>query len=211
MKDKQGNVTKLRCSHDPETRDIMPERKPKVVQWVDAKNCIDVEVRLINKLFNPMPDELPTGKDFMDYLNPESWVICKAKAEKALANCKQPDRFQFERCGYFAPDYACFEESKKLVFNRVVPLKESSSKKKLEGTSASRKDHQSQVAAEKARLAKIPPQELFRSEFGAEYSAFDDTGLPTHDKDGIAVTKSKLKNLKKDLEKHEKLFKSANS
>merc|ERR1712232_1306636 len=148
---KKGNVTKLKCSHDPATRDIMPaDRKPKVIQWVNAKDCIDAEVRLINLLFKPMPKELPTGKDFMDYLNPEAMVVCAAKAEKSLKDCKQADRFQFERCGYFAPDYACFEGAKKLVFNRVVPLKESSSKKKLEGTKVSRKDQQSAQAAEKA-------------------------------------------------------------
>merc|ERR1711988_742630 len=65
VKDKKGNVTKLKCSYDPATRDIMPaDRKPKVIQWVNAKDCVDAEVRLINLLFNPMPKELPTGKDF---------------------------------------------------------------------------------------------------------------------------------------------------
>ena len=32
-----------------------------------------------------------------------------------------------------APDYDCFNTPPKLTFNRVVPLKESSDKKKLEG------------------------------------------------------------------------------
>lgn len=210
VKDKKGNVTKLKCSHDPETRDIIPERKPKVIQWVDARNCDDCEVRLINKLFNPMPDEMPAGKDFVDYLNPESWTVCKAKAEKALAKCEQSHRFQFERCGYFSPDYACFEEPKKLVFNRVVPLKESAKKKQLEGTGSSRKDEQAAQAAEKTRLSKIPPEEYFKSEFGKDFSAYDEKGFPTHDADGSAVTKNKLKTLKKDLEKHEKLYKAAN-
>jgi glutaminyl-tRNA synthetase len=210
VKDKKGNVTLLKCSHDPATRDIIPDRKPKVIQWVDAKNYDECEVRLINKLFNDMPSEMPDGKDFMDYLNPESWILCKAVAEKALAKCEQSHRFQFERCGYFAPDYACFEEPKKLVFNRVVPLKESAGKKKLEGTDNSRKDQQAAQAAEKARLSKIHPKDYFKSEKGDEYSAYDDEGLPTHDKDGTALTKNKLKTLKKDLEKHEKLYKAAN-
>merc|ERR1719253_1297173 len=100
-----------------------------------------------------MPKEMPTGKDFMDYLNPEAMVTCKAKAEKSLAKVKLADRFQFERCGYFAPDYACFEGAKKLVFNRVVALVESAGKKKVEGsTGGSRKDEQAALAAEKERL-----------------------------------------------------------
>jgi len=115
VKDKQGKVTMLKCSHDPATRDIMPaDRKPKVIHWVNAADCIDADVRLINNLFLPMPSEVPAGKDFMDYLNPEAWVMCKAKAEPALAKCKQEDRFQFERCGYFAPDYDCFSGPRSL-------------------------------------------------------------------------------------------------
>jgi len=213
VKDKQGKVTMLKCSHDPATRDIMPaDRKPKVVQWVNAPDCIDAEVRLINNLFLPMPSDLPAGKDFMDYVNPEAWTICQAKAEKALAlaNIKQADRFQFERCGYFAPDYACFDKTKKLTFNRVVPLAESSGKKKMEGGGASRKDAQAAAAAEKDRLGKIQPKDFFRSERGSEFSAYDDRGVPTHDKDGKELPKSAAKKLVKDLEKHEKLYKAAN-
>jgi glutaminyl-tRNA synthetase len=212
VKDNKGNVTKLKCSHDPATRDIMPaDRKPKVIQWVNGKDCVDAEVRLINNLFLPMPGEIPAGKDFMDYLNPEAWVICSAKAEKSLAGCKQADRFQFERCGYFAPDYDCFEGPKKLTFNRVVALAQSSSLKKVEGnTGASRKDAQAALAAEKDRLKKIPPSEFFRSERGSEFAKYDDKGFPTHDQDGKELTKSAIKKLQKDLEKHEKLYKSAN-
>lgn len=208
VKDKNGNVVKLRCTHDPETRDVMPaDRKPKVIHWVNKADCIDAEVRLINMLFNPMPDEMPAGKDFMDYVNPESWVIHTAKAEKALGDCKLEERFQFERCGYFAPDYACFEEPRKLTFNRVVPLKESVAKKKMEGShSASRKEAQAAAAAEKERLQRIPPEEFFKSERGDEFSAYDDAGLPTHAKDGTQLPKSAVKKLAKDLEKQKKLY-----
>jgi len=213
-KDKNGNVTKLKCSHDPETRDIMPaDRKPKVVQWVNGKECIDTEVRLINQLFLPMPKDVPTGKTFLDYLNPEAWVVCAAKAEKSLANAKQTDRFQFERCGFFAPDYACFDgtSKKKMVFNRIVTLKESAAKKSVEGNSGgSRKEEQAALAAEKVRLAKIPPAEFFRRERGDEFSTYDAEGMPTHDKAGTELTNSAKKKLVKDLKTHEKLYKAAN-
>eukprot|EP00928_Gymnodinium_smaydae_P037547 TRINITY_DN26046_c0_g1_i1.p1 TRINITY_DN26046_c0_g1~~TRINITY_DN26046_c0_g1_i1.p1 ORF type:complete len:755 (+),score=226.07 TRINITY_DN26046_c0_g1_i1:39-2267(+) len=210
VKDKAGNVVKLKCSHDPETRDIMPaDRKPKVIHWVNAKDSLDAEVRLINMLFHPMPSTMPAGKDFMDYLNPEAWVVRKAKVEKALKDVKQEDRFQFERCGYFAPDYDTFEKKGKqqrLVFNRVVSLKESSGKKKMEGnTGASRKEAQAAAQAEKERLQKIPPEEFFKSERAAEFSAYDAAGLPTHDKDGAALPKSRVKKLQGELDKHKKL------
>jgi glutaminyl-tRNA synthetase len=213
VKDKKGNVTMLKCCHDPETRDVMPaDRKPKVIQWVNCKDCVDAEVRLINNLFLTMPNEMQAGKDFLSYVNPEAWVVCNAKAEKSLANCKQSDRFQFERCGYFAPDYDCFSGPRKLVFNRVVALAESSAKKKVEGnTGASRKEAQAAAAAEKERLSKIPPADFFKTERGSEFSAYDDKGVPSHDKDGKELPKSAIKKLQKDLEKHEKLYKSANS
>jgi len=151
-------------------------------------------------------------KDFMDYLNPEAMVKCNAKAEKALKTCKQSDRFQFERCGYFSPDYVCFDKKPKLVFNRVVALAESSGKRDVEGnTGKSRKAEQAAQAAEKERLSKIPPAEFFKQTRGSEFSAYDEKGMPTHDSDGKELTKSAIKKLQKDLEKHEKLFKSANS
>jgi len=211
-KDEKGNVTKLICSHDPDTRDIMPaDKRLKVIHWVNANDCIDAEVRLINQLFIGMPKVLPEGKDFLDYLNPESWVICNAKAERSLADCKQDDRFQFLRCGFFAPDYLCFEGDKKLVFNRVVALKESVAKKAVEGKAgASRKDVQDAKAAEKERLSKIPPSEFFKLERGAEFSAYDANGFPTHDSDGRELAKKAIKKLAKDFEKHERLYKSAN-
>jgi len=210
IKDKSGTVTKLKCSHDPATRDTMPaDRKPKVIHWVNAKDCLDAEVRLINPLFLAMPDPMPEGKDFLDYINPEAMVRCAAKVEKALGKPVLEDRYQFERVGYFAPDYDCFSEPKKLSFNRVVPLKESADKKKIEGKgTASRKEAQQAQLAEKERLQKIPPEEFFKSERGAEFSAYDEQGVPTHDKEGNALPKSAMKKLAKDLEKQKKLYES---
>ena len=37
------------------------------------------------------------------------------------------------------------------------------------------------------------------------YSQFDENGLPTHDKEGTELSKGKIKQLKKDYEKQEKL------
>jgi len=208
LKDENGDVVKLRCSHDPDTRDTMPaDRKPKVIHWVNANDCLDAEIRLINMLFLPMPDPMPEDDDFIRYLNPDSWGIRMAKVEMALGKCKQEDRFQFERCGYFAPDYECFGQVHKLVFNRVVALKEPSARKEAEGNrSASMKDAQLAAAAEKIRLKKIPPQEFFKTEMGDEFCAYDASGLPTHSKDGTELPKSAVKKLAKDLEKQKKLY-----
>ena len=50
---------------------------------------------------------------------------------------------------------------------------------------------------EKEERAKIPPSEMFKSQTDL-YSAFDETGLPTHDKAGEALSKAATKKLQKE-------------
>ena len=59
-------------------------------------------------------------------------------------------------------------------------------------------------AAEKDRLekGKLSPLDMFRT---AEYSAWDEDGLPTIDAEGKEVAKSRTKKLKKDWERQKKL------
>lgn len=53
-----------------------------------------------------------------------------------------------------------------------------------------------------AEQAKISPKDMFRTE---EYSAWDDDGLPTKDKEGADVAKGRTKKMKKEWEKQKKL------
>lgn len=57
---------------------------------------------------------------------------------------------------------------------------------------------------ERARLekGKVRPEEMFRT--GGEFSAWDADGVPTHEKDGVEVSKSKGKKLRKDWERQRK-------
>ncbi|KAJ3000963.1 hypothetical protein HDV02_000032 [Globomyces sp. JEL0801] len=70
------------------------------------------------------------------------------------------------------------------------------------------KDKENRVAAEAAKRAerlakgKTPPSELFKT---AEYSAWDEQGLPTKDKEGVEITKSKRKKLEKEFNNQAKL------
>lgn len=57
-------------------------------------------------------------------------------------------------------------------------------------------------AAAKAEKGRLNPREMFRS---PEYSAWDDDGLPTKDKEGEEITKSRRKKLEKDWERQKKL------
>lgn len=68
---------------------------------------------------------------------------------------------------------------------------------------AKREAEEAEKKAKLAEQAKINPKDMFRT---AEYSAWDDEGLPTKDAKGEEVTKGKSKKLKKEWEKQKKLF-----
>jgi len=125
---KTGEIVEVRCTYDPATRggDAPDGRKVKAtLHWVSAAHAIEAEVRLYENLFTKRdPNDVEEGKDFTDYLNPNSLRILKGcKLEPSLAQAKPGDRFQFERLGYFCVDT---KDSKpgKPVFNRTVTLKD---------------------------------------------------------------------------------------
>ncbi|KNG51814.1 cysteinyl-trna synthetase [Stemphylium lycopersici] len=66
-----------------------------------------------------------------------------------------------------------------------------------------REREEAEKKAKLAEQAKINPKDMFRTE---EYSAWDEEGLPTKDKDGADVPKGRTKKLKKEWEKQKKLF-----
>ncbi|MBI9098313.1 MAG: glutamine--tRNA ligase/YqeY domain fusion protein [Spirochaetaceae bacterium] len=129
IKDKEGNVTELHCTIDPETRggNAPDGRKVKgTIHWVSAAHAIDAEVRLYDNLFTleDMAD-MEEGKEYKDYLNPESEIILKnCKVEPSLAHAVPGAPYQFLRKGYFSAD-SKYHTREKPVFNRVVALKDS--------------------------------------------------------------------------------------
>ena len=64
--------------------------------------------------------KLPEGKEYADFLNPDSMKTLHAKLEPSLAGAKPGDNFQFVRTGYF-----CLDTKKANTFNRTVTLKDS--------------------------------------------------------------------------------------
>ncbi|MGH9323722.1 MAG: glutamine--tRNA ligase/YqeY domain fusion protein [Vicinamibacteria bacterium] len=127
VKDETGKVVELRCTYDPKTRGGSPPDGRKVkatLHWVSQASALDAEVRLYDRFFTREdPDDVEEGKDFTDYLNPESLkVIEGAKAEPSLAGALPGASYQFERQGYFVVDPD--SRSGKLVFNRTVSLKD---------------------------------------------------------------------------------------
>jgi len=127
IKDNNGTIVELRCSHDENTLGKNPEgRKVKgVIHWVSASDCVDVEVRLYDRLFNEAdPGIISKSGDIKEQLNADSLSILEhCKAEKSLANANIGEQFQFEREGYFCLD-SKHTTDKKLVFNRTVTLRD---------------------------------------------------------------------------------------
>lgn len=131
-KDAAGNVEEIYCTYDPETRSGLPGSAKKVkgtLHWVSVQYAVDAETRLYDRLFNvenPAADE----RDFHEMLNPDSLKVVKGiKVEPFIAqNAEKGRHFQFQRIGYFTPDYDSTPE--KLIFNRSISLKDSWEKEK---------------------------------------------------------------------------------
>jgi glutaminyl-tRNA synthetase len=125
VRDANGDIAELYCSYDPETLGVNPpDRKVRgVIHWVSAESGVPAEVRLYDRLFNhPAPDADREVEHWKEHLNPESLVVREAFVEPLLAGAESGERFQFEREGYFCRDA---EISDRLVFNRVVTLRDS--------------------------------------------------------------------------------------
>ena len=133
VKDENGNIVELKCTYDPDTLSGMPGASRKVkgtLHWVSAPHAVDAEVRLYDRLFDVENPAAETERDFREMLNPESLKVVKGvKLEPfAAKEAKQGTKFQFQRVGYFTPDYDSTPEN--LIFNRTIALKDTWEKEK---------------------------------------------------------------------------------
>ncbi len=124
-KDEDGIIEEIYCEYDPNTKTGMPDSNRKVkatLHWVSCDYCLPAEVRLYDRLFcveNPSIDE----RDFRELLNPNSMIVRNnCYVEKYLQQFKPLDYLQFQRIGYFTPDYDSSEDH--LIFNKTVGLKD---------------------------------------------------------------------------------------
>ena len=125
IKDAAGNVVELHCTIDPTSKSggATAGRKIKgTIHWVSAQHALKAEVRLYDYLLTT--DEkgnLP--EDFIGALNPKSLIVIEnALIEPTVRWLAAGTHFQFLRLGYFVIDPDTTPE--KLVFNRVVSLKD---------------------------------------------------------------------------------------
>jgi glutaminyl-tRNA synthetase len=127
IKDANGNIVEIKAEYHPDSKsgqDTSGIKVKSAIQWVEANSAKPIEVRLYDRLFKT---EVPEGAED---LNPDSLKIIKnALLEPAVITEKPDERFQFEREGYFYADPVDYRDEVP-VFNKIVGLKESSSKKK---------------------------------------------------------------------------------
>ena len=128
IKDAQGKVVELHCEYDAASKGgSSPDgRKVKgTLHWVSVDHALDCEVRLLDHLFTfENLSEVAEGKDYKDYINPNSLIRKQAKIEPSLKDAKPYDRIQFLRHGYFCVDNRDSKPGAP-VFNRIVELKDS--------------------------------------------------------------------------------------
>ena len=126
--DENGNVERLRCTIDLESRGgSSPDgRKVKgTIHWVDAATAVKSEFRLYDRLFTVEQPGVGVD-DFLTQLNPDSVKVVYGYAEVEATKLASGTSLQFERNGYFACDPDGTLENP--VFNRTVSLKDSWSK-----------------------------------------------------------------------------------
>jgi glutaminyl-tRNA synthetase len=119
--DKEGNITTIYCTYDPDTLGKNPTdgRKVKgVIHYVESSKAVSAEFKIYDRLFL---DSNPSQVDDMStILNPNSLIIKKGYVESSLCDAKVEKAFQFEREGYFCRD----SESDGMVFNKTVGLRD---------------------------------------------------------------------------------------
>lgn len=121
--DKDGNPVELKCTYIPESKsgsDVSGLKVKGTIQWVNAKNCIDTEIRQYGYL---LKDEEYAGQDFSERMNEDSIKIFNGKVEPYVFSTEEKP-FQLMRTGY----YKKLNVKGKQVLSEIVSLKDNFNK-----------------------------------------------------------------------------------
>lgn len=127
-----GEIVELRCTYDPQTKSGtgFTGRKVKgTIHWVSADHGMKVDVHLYESLLADNEAPKDSSIDWASAINPSSLIVVENGMIESFADKPRPeDKFQFVRHGYFCVDTR-YTTEEKLVFNRIVPLKDTWRKK----------------------------------------------------------------------------------
>ena len=125
IKNDNNEIEEIHCTYDPKSRGGKSPDGRKVkgtLHWVCAKNAVDAQVRLFDRLFEK--EEPEKEGNFLEALNPNSCEIFdNAKLEPSMDSARD-FTYQFERLGYFKKDNK-LDKIEKNIFIRVVSLRDS--------------------------------------------------------------------------------------
>ena len=124
IQNEDGSIKEIHTTVDLESGNGNPIDGRKIkgtIHWLSAEYAEEATVVLYNRLFTVENMNEIDSADYDKYLNPESAVTVEhVKVEKALADAKPGEQFQFVRDGYY-----CKDTKRENTFNRVVTLKDS--------------------------------------------------------------------------------------
>ena len=150
IKDAKGNIVEIKAEYYPNSKsgsDTSGIKVKSAIQWIEANRAKKIEVRLYDRLFKT---ELPQG---LEDLNPDSLKVIKnALVEPAVVEENAGDRFQFERIGYFYADPVDYTDEKP-VFNQIVQLKDSWSRKRVSEAKIQKPQSKVQIEGEVVQMS----------------------------------------------------------
>jgi len=122
-KNEDGSVKAIHCTADLEAKNGNPLDGRKVkgtIHWLSAQHALDTTLVMYSNLFTlENVSDIPEGKTYADYIDPNSALSVQAKIEPALGEAQSGEHFQFVRTGYFVKD-----TKNPNTFNRIVNLKD---------------------------------------------------------------------------------------
>lgn len=199
VKDADGNITEIHCTHDTDSlsgsgTEASVRKVKGTLHWVSIAHAMQAEVRVYDRLFSDEAPDSHKDKDFMEFVNPDSLKVVNAFAEPYLKEAKIGDRFQFQRLGYFCVDEDTSDE--KLIFNKTVGLRDTWAKQKPKPQQNQPKPQQNQQQSTRPAIEEI-------KKLGKKY-----TNLPEEKQQ---LTKAKIQELamKVPYEDLEPLFATA--
>jgi len=167
VKDADGNITEIHCTHDVDSlsgsgTEASVRKVKGTLHWVSIAHAVQAEVRVYDRLFSDEAPDSHKDKGFMDFVNSDSLKTVNAYVEPYLQEAKVGDRFQFQRLGYFNVDDDATPE--KLVFNKTVGLRDTWAKQKP-------KPQQNQGKPQQKQQHQRPPIEEIK-QLGKKYTNY---------------------------------------
>lgn len=130
VKNEDGSIAYLECTYIKDSKsgeDTSGLKVKGTIHWVSIRDAKTIEVRDYDRLFKVENPAAEKDTDFLELLNENSFFIRnKVYIEPNFGEIKVHKQFQFLRMGYYAIDNDT--TSDKIVFNKVVGLKDSWSK-----------------------------------------------------------------------------------